>query len=166
MLYIGAVSGISARGLYEIEGRALFDRATSVPGAALYERIDLSWMVASGHDAVAFRQERRRIVKKWSELIALEEEQEITRIESDLWKKDDAILWENVDDVLQHDLKHLGFLLDVKHMIETMDTNGYTCLEHLRQVSLNNGAEQRPIEELNRVFPPGYPLVKIFFTGY
>lgn len=129
------------------------------------ERIDLSWMATSGHDVAASRQERRRIVEKWSEVIALEEEQEIARIEKDLWKSDDAVVWENVDDVLQHDFKYLGLLLDVKHMAESMDADGYTCLEHLQEVSLNNGVERRPIEELNKLFPPGCPLVDTALTG-
>ncbi|KAF8942520.1 hypothetical protein BGZ47_006408 [Haplosporangium gracile] len=119
-----------------------------------FDPFHLNWMVVSGHNA-RYREERRKIVAGWDECIMQEARQVDRRTERvQIDKRSEKLA--GVEDRLEHDLKHLGLVLDVKEVLDEMDSATYRCWPVLRRVSVfnDNGVGLRPADELMRLFPP------------
>ncbi|KAG0322839.1 hypothetical protein BGZ97_003396 [Linnemannia gamsii] len=120
-----------------------------------FDPVHLNWMVASGHSA-KYKEERRKIAASWDECI-LKETRQVDRGTERTQINCSSKNMEGVaGDQLEHDLKHLGLVLDVKEMVDEMDSTDYRCLPVLQRVSIFNdhGIGLRPADELMRLFPP------------
>ncbi|KAF9126521.1 hypothetical protein BGW39_006568 [Mortierella sp. 14UC] len=108
------------------------------------ERSHLNWMVPSGRTA-EFRSKRREMAASWdtirSEQLKLKDSAEITRLS--LMNKD-VLRWGELETTAKRELWRLGLLLEVKKMLEQMDTEDFECWPLLHKVSLNGGYEQGP----------------------
>lgn len=120
-----------------------------------FDPVHLNWMVASGHSA-KYREERGKIAAGWDECIMKEARQLDQRAESAQTSYSSKSLEGVAGDQLEHDLKHLGLVLDVKEMVDEMDNANYRCWPVLQRVSIFNdyGIGLRPADELMRLFPP------------
>ncbi|KAG0277144.1 hypothetical protein BGZ95_006461 [Linnemannia exigua] len=132
-----------------------------------YKSCDLTWMVTnklSSND----RRQRRKIVSEWGELLADDEKQELLRIQThgqsgssscaSSADPDNKKQNENGGDhggmaQLKKELRHLGLLVDVKEMIDEMDSDEFQCWKSLRKISLYRDGEVglRPDQEIQRL---------------
>ncbi|KAF9909557.1 hypothetical protein EC991_008382 [Linnemannia zychae] len=108
------------------------------------ERSHLNWMVPSGRIA-EFRSKRRGMVASWdtirSEQLKLKDPAEITRLS--LMDKD-VLRWGELETAAKRELWRLGLLLEVKLILDQMNTEEFECWPLLHKVSLNGGFEQEP----------------------
>ncbi|KAF9142849.1 hypothetical protein BGX30_002039 [Mortierella sp. GBA39] len=108
------------------------------------ERTHVNWMVPSGRTA-EFRKKRRLMMASWElikkEQVALKDPAEITRLA--LMDKD-VLRWGELEVKTKRELWRLGLLMEVKKVLEQMDSDGFECWPLLHRVSLNGGFEQGP----------------------
>ncbi|KAG9073185.1 hypothetical protein KI688_000972 [Linnemannia hyalina] len=127
-----------------------------------FDPLHLNWMVASGQSA-RYREERRKIVAGWDECL-IKEARQVNRLTervaaasaaAQIYRKSE-ILTGVTEDRLEQDLKHLGLVLDVKEVLDEMDSPTYRCWPVLQRVSIFNdhGLGLSPADELMRLFPP------------
>ncbi|KAF9156475.1 hypothetical protein BG015_004956 [Linnemannia schmuckeri] len=116
------------------------------------ERTHVNWMVLSGRTA-EFRKKRREMMAGWElikkEQLALKDPAEITRLS--LMDKD-VLRWGELETTTKRELWRLGLLLEVKKVLEQMDTDGFECWPLLHRVSFNGGFEQGPEACLRNLF--------------
>ncbi|KAG0075175.1 hypothetical protein BGZ90_010133 [Linnemannia elongata] len=122
-----------------------------------FDPLHLNWMVASGQSA-RYREERRKIVAGWDECLVKEARQVNRRTErarAQIYKRSETLAVVTEDRLVQ-DLKHLGLVLDVKEVLDEMDSPTYRCWPVLQRVSIFNdhGLGLSPADELMRLFPP------------
>ncbi|KAF9097357.1 hypothetical protein BGX23_009060 [Mortierella sp. AD031] len=118
------------------------------------ERTHVNWMVPSGRTP-EFRAKRREMVANWKtsiqeEQLKLKDPAEITRLS--LMDKD-VLRWGELETQSKRELWRLGLLLEVKKMVEQMDTDDFQCWPLLHRVSLNGGFEQGPESCVRNLFP-------------
>ncbi|KAK3811588.1 MAG: hypothetical protein JOS17DRAFT_763035 [Linnemannia elongata] len=108
------------------------------------ERTHVNWMTPSGRTA-EFQRKRRDMMAGWElikkEQVALKDPAEITRLS--LMDKD-VLRWGELETTMKRELWRLGLLLEVKKVLEQMDSDGAECWPLLHRVSLNGGFEQSP----------------------
>ncbi|KAG0322978.1 hypothetical protein BGZ97_001890 [Linnemannia gamsii] len=116
------------------------------------ERTHVNWMVPSGRTA-EFRKKRRVMVAELAlikkEQLALKDPAEITRLS--LMDKD-VLRWRELETTAKRELWRLGLLLEVKKVLEQMDTDDFECWPLLHRVSLNGGFEQGPEACMRNLF--------------
>ncbi|KAF9550064.1 hypothetical protein EC957_001550 [Mortierella hygrophila] len=124
-----------------------------------FDPLHLNWMVASGQSA-RYREERRKIVAGWNERL-IKEARQVSRLTekaaaAQIYKRPETLLAGATEDRLWQDLKHLGLVLDVKEVLDEMDSPTYRCWPVLQRVSIFNdhGLGLSPADELMRLFPP------------
>ncbi|KAG0279097.1 hypothetical protein BGZ96_002068 [Linnemannia gamsii] len=128
-----------------------------------YKSWDLKWMVTNKHSFMDRRQ-RRKIVGEWEELLIEEEKQEALRIQThgqSTFHDDNTGINKPVAGLtedegaaeVRKELKDLGKLVDVKVMMEEMDSDDFQCWRSLRKISLNRDGEVglRPEQEIQRL---------------
>ncbi|KAG0314280.1 hypothetical protein BGZ97_009431 [Linnemannia gamsii] len=128
-----------------------------------YKSWDLKWMVTNKHSSMDRRQ-RRKIVGEWEELLVEEEKQEALRIQThgQSTSRDDTPSINTSVAGLKEDkgvaevwrlLGNLGLLVDVKAMMEEMDSDDFQCWRSLRKISLYRDEEigLRPDQEIQRL---------------
>jgi hypothetical protein len=120
-------------------------------------------MVTNKHSSMDRRQ-RRKIVGEWEELLVEEEKQEALRIQThgQSTSRDDTPSINTSVAGLKEDkgvaevwrlLGNLGLLVDVKAMMEEMDSDDFQCWRSLRKISLYRDEEigLRPDQEIQRL---------------
>lgn len=116
------------------------------------ERTHVNWMVPTGRTA-EFRKKRREMMAGWElikkEQVALKDPAEITRLS--LMDKD-VLRWGELDITKKRELWRLGLLLEVKKVLEQMESDGFECWPLLHRVSLNGGFEQSPEASVRNLF--------------
>ncbi|KAF9090548.1 hypothetical protein BGX29_011420 [Mortierella sp. GBA35] len=124
-----------------------------------YKSWDLKWMVTNKHSLMDRRQ-RRKYVGEWEELLVGEEKAEALRIQQSSGQASDDRTVQggqsgltDEDRQLRRELEHLGMLVDVKGMMEEMDSDDFQCWRSLRKISLYRDGEVglRPDQEIQRL---------------
>ncbi|OAQ34416.1 hypothetical protein K457DRAFT_133447 [Linnemannia elongata AG-77] len=127
-----------------------------------YKSWDLKWMVTNKHSFMDRRQ-RRKIVGEWDELLVEEEKQEVLRIQThgQSGSHDDTSIATSAARLkedegmaeVRKELDNLGLLVDVKTMMEEMDSDDFQCWKSLRKISLYRDGEVglRPEQEIQRL---------------
>ncbi|KAK3845637.1 MAG: hypothetical protein J3R72DRAFT_487336 [Linnemannia gamsii] len=131
-----------------------------------YKNWDLKWMVTNKH-SFKDRKQRRKIVSEWVDLLVDDDKQEVLRIQTHGQSGSSSSSSSAVPDKLEQDenddnggmaqlkkeLSHLGLLVDVKEMIEEMDSDEFECWKSLRKISLYRDGQVglRPDQEIQRL---------------
>ncbi|KAF9908556.1 hypothetical protein EC991_009701 [Linnemannia zychae] len=122
-----------------------------------YKSWDLKWMVTNKHSFMDRRQ-RRKIVSEWGELLTEDDKQEVLRLQTH-GQSSSSTSEEGDGDggngmaKLKNELRHLGLLVDVKEMMDEMDSDEFQCWKSLRKISLYRNGEVglRPDQEIQRL---------------
>jgi hypothetical protein len=120
------------------------------------QKFDLSWITSSELDREKHRTQRRQAVAQWTQKLEIERQLEESYVFStETWHRQ-----RRMDDVqeekLQESLQTLGLLSEVKKVVESMDSPGFRCFPSLERLSFGGAFEQRPADEINRIFPRWY----------
>ncbi|KAF9155948.1 hypothetical protein BG015_007979 [Linnemannia schmuckeri] len=127
-----------------------------------YKSWDLKWMVTNKH-SFKDRRQRRKIIGEWEELLVEEEKQEMLLIQThgQSGSRDDTNIATSVAGLkedegtteVRKELDNLGLLVDVKAMMEEMDSDDFQCWKSLRKISLYRDGEVglRPDQEIQRL---------------
>ncbi|KAG0372666.1 hypothetical protein BGX24_012747 [Mortierella sp. AD032] len=108
-------------------------------------RYDLNWMTTSGQ-VLRYRRKRQEVMAQWEPW--LQEEAFYMRMAQR------GKVLHHEDFSLEFQLRGLGLLSSVKVAIEDIDKNGVRCWPEIQGVSFSGKFEQRPQDELQRIFPP------------
>ncbi|KAK3838820.1 MAG: hypothetical protein J3R72DRAFT_182436, partial [Linnemannia gamsii] len=115
----------------------------------------VNWMVPSGRTA-KFKARRQILTSSWNstirkEKLKLKDPAETTRLS--LMDKD-VLHWSELEPTAKHALRQLGLLMEVKTVLEQMNTPDWECWPRLHKVSLNGGFEQNPKACVRNLYPP------------
>ncbi|KAK3838817.1 MAG: hypothetical protein J3R72DRAFT_525527 [Linnemannia gamsii] len=105
----------------------------------------VNWMVPSGRTA-KFKARRQKLTSSWNstirkEKLKLKDPAETTRLS--LMDKD-VLHWSELEPMAKRALWRLGLLMEVKTVLEQIDTPDWECWPLLHKMSLNGGFEQHP----------------------
>ncbi|KAK3838819.1 MAG: hypothetical protein J3R72DRAFT_448388 [Linnemannia gamsii] len=120
----------------------------------------VNWMVPSGHSA-EFKTRRQTLISFWDstiqeEKLKLKDPAETTRLS--LMDKD-VLHWGELDTTAKRALWRLGLIMEVKTVLEQMNTPDWECWPRLHKVSLNGGFEQTPKACVRSLYPPPCRLI-------
>lgn len=129
------------------------------------QKFDISWITLAGSNrekhSVRLRQhsvQRKQAIAQWTQDLETErqlEEKYVLPTEPQHQPGQDQGN-ESEDEKLQESLQTLGLLSEVKKVIESMDSPEFRCFPSLERISFGGAFEQRPADEIERVFPRWY----------
>ncbi|KAG0258322.1 hypothetical protein BGZ95_005007, partial [Linnemannia exigua] len=119
------------------------------PNCEIYE---LNWMVAAGRDYWS-RRRRQDILSQWRAKEAEEHRLDKERMRRGGLPSLEPVSQSKEDVAIAKDLQNLGLLMDVRNAVKEIDSgdsNVFACLERM---SFEYPFDNRPRNELNRLFP-------------
>ncbi|KAH7060256.1 hypothetical protein BKA57DRAFT_446716 [Linnemannia elongata] len=124
------------------------------------EAWELSWMMPSGLNLDHRRARQARMVS-WEADILQEERDDLSSIRAKEGAVGELIGKTGGDKALEEELRNLGKKVDVKSMLEQIDSGHFVCWPNLHKISLYDDSElgRRPAAEMKRLFP-GYVPAK------
>ncbi|KAF9122819.1 hypothetical protein BGW39_009481 [Mortierella sp. 14UC] len=136
------------------------------------QKFDINWIVPSELRRDKNRKQRRQVVEQWRLDLETEQQLEAMRLTSasqeppsnghslrqQQQEKDveELGLGSRRYEELEDSLAGLGLLSEVKKVVELMDSPGFRCFPSLERLSFGFAFEQRPADEIKRVFPRWY----------
>lgn len=121
------------------------------------QKFDISWITLDGLNREKHRVRRRQTIAQWTQKLETEQQLEEKYVLSTEPQQQEQRQGEDSEDEkLQESLHTLGLLSEVKKVIESMDTPEFRCFPSLERISFGGAFEQRPADEIKRVFPRWY----------
>ncbi|KAG0376243.1 hypothetical protein BGX24_008038 [Mortierella sp. AD032] len=135
------------------------------------QKFDINWIAPSEMKRVKNRTQRRLVVEQWKQDLETERQleanyvatipsqrpstdQQLNQQQSN--ERDELELGSRRYEELEDSLATLGLLSEVKKVIESMDSPEFRCFPSLERLSFGGAFEQRPVDELKRIFPRWY----------
>ncbi|KAF9149293.1 hypothetical protein BG015_008909 [Linnemannia schmuckeri] len=120
------------------------------------QKFDISWITPSGLNREKHRVQRRLAVEQWKQCLETEQQLEEKYVLSTDSQQQQGQMDGCDDEKLQESLQTLGLLSEVKKIVESMDSPEFRCFPSLERLSFGDAFEQRPADEIKRVFPRWY----------
>ncbi|KAG0275010.1 hypothetical protein BGZ95_009267 [Linnemannia exigua] len=135
------------------------------------QKFDINWIVPSEINRDKNRTQRRRVVEQWRQNLEAERQLEVNgaatssphRLFTDRQSQqhqsnvqDELGLGNRRYEELKDSLATLGLLSEVKRVVESMDLPEFRCFPSLERLSFGGAFEQRPVDEIKRIFPRWY----------